>query len=221
MLASELISLEIPTLKPKDSVALALDLLSEYKIELLPVVDKENYLGMATEKLLENIIDDHTLLTKLSLECQNETVAADEHFFDILKKSNQFQTNALAVLDINKKYLGTVYKNNILEQFSQNASFDEKGGIIILSLNKQDYALSQISRLVESCNGKVLHLFISNDKEDPMKIDLFIKTNLSNLLPLKATFERFSYQIRYFHHENTDSSIEAERLEHLFKYINI
>ncbi|MEQ8812651.1 MAG: cbs domain containing protein, partial [Imperialibacter sp.] len=84
-----------------------------------------------------------------------------------------------------------------------------------------DYSLAEISRLIESDNGKILSSYLTDDPNDSSKVSLTIKINLEDLSRVQATLERFGYQIVAKFNNAPEAVDEQERMDILMKYLGI
>ena len=67
-------------------------------------------------------------------------------------------------------YLGIVTIEDIVNAMSESSAIQTPGAIIILSINKIDYSLAEITRLIEENNAKVLSSYIKTDPSDSNKL---------------------------------------------------
>ena len=109
---------------------------------------------------------------------------------------------------------------NIIKFFATLSSIDESGGIMVLELNRNDYSLSEISRLVESNNASILSSYISAH-QDSMKLEVTLKINVSDLKQIIATFERFDYTVARSYQESQYFGDLKDRYDSLMSYLNI
>jgi hypothetical protein len=79
--------------------------------------------------------------------------------------------------------------------------------------------MSQIAQIVESNNGKILGLFVSEASND--KVQVTVKTTLVGLNEIIQTFRRYNYEIISEHNEDDYLNNLKERSEYLDKYLNI
>ena len=122
-------------------------------------------------------------------------------------------------MDEENNYKGVLLLNDLLSVFSQSAFIQSPGGIIVLSINQIDYSLSEISRLIESNEAKVLGSSINIDSKDPTKFKLTLKVNREDVTHIIATLERFSYKVIAKYHESSRITNEKERLDLLMRYL--
>jgi hypothetical protein len=79
--------------------------------------------------------------------------------------------------------------------------------------------MSQIAQIIESNNGKVLGLFVSDS--DTESIEITIKVSLGAMNEIIQTFRRYNYEIVSEHHEDNYINNLKERSDYLDKYLNI
>ena len=79
--------------------------------------------------------------------------------------------------------------------------------------------MSQITQIVESNNGKLLGIFISEATND--KVQVTIKITLGSMNEIIQSFRRFNYEIVSEHHEDNYLNVLKERSEYLDKYLNM
>ena len=221
MIAEELINKMIAPLKSSDKPQKALQWIDEFRVNQLPVVDNFAYMGMVNEDLIFQNNQVAKTLGELDLLCTDVFVYHNQHFFDILRLSNLFNIQAIAVLDSNDAFLGVVTVQDVMNTFASSVSMQEQGGILVFLLDKRDYSLTEISRLVESNNAKILSTYITDDKQDATKLRVTIKLNTPDMNRIVATFERYSYRIVAQFQSGQYQEVEKERIDILFKYLNI
>ena len=82
-----------------------------------------------------------------------------------------------------------------------------------------DYSMSQITQIVESNNGKLLGVFVSEATND--KVQVTIKMTLGAVNEIIQSFRRYNYDIVSEHYEDDYLNNLKERSEYLDKYLNI
>lgn len=221
MIAEDLISHEIPLLKSSDKAKLALEWLSEYKLDHLVVSDDSEYKGLVSENMLLDLPNANTILSKVALEHGSIFVRDKQHILEVLAFSKKFNLSLIPVLDEGNKYLGAINLRDFYQVFSIESDISVPGGIVVISTDRNDYVLSQISRLVESHTAKILMLYSSSDNEDPLKLDLTIKINKTDISAIIATLERYNFNVVAYYQETEIVSKDKDRLDLLLKYINL
>jgi acetoin utilization protein AcuB len=221
MIAEELINQMIPPLKGADTAQKAIAWMEEFHIAQLPVVEDRNYKGLVSEAIILESGDLQREVSALNLESANIFVQAGTHFYDVVKLAMKNKLQLIAVVDDQKKYLGVISVSDTASAIAQMFASQGPGGILVLSLKENDYSLSQISRLVESNDAKILSSFVVNDEVDASHIKVTLKLNRMDLSRIIATFERYDYRIIAQFQEAELMSNDKERLDLLFKYLNI
>ena len=221
MQAFEFINNLIPPLKLSDKTGKALSWMEEIRINNLPVVDNGVFMGMANGDLIFDLNNTDTLISELSLENSSCWVFADQHIYDVLRVSSEHHSSLVAVLDRSSTYLGVVTMEDSISAFAESLSIQSHGSVMILSMNMNEYSLAEISRIIESENGKVLSSFISKDPLDNNKIKLTLKIYKSELRHIKATLERFGYRILDQYQEVEEASSEEDRIGNLLRFLDI
>jgi hypothetical protein len=125
----------------------------------------------------------------------------------------------IPVLDENNAYLGFYEIGDIIKFFHETPFLKEQGGIIIVKKGLLDYSMSEITQIIESNNGRILGLFVSDANADSVQIT--IKISLGAMNEIIQTFRRYNYEIISEHQEDTYINNLKERSDYLDKYLNI
>ncbi len=140
-------------------------------------------------------------------------------WLDVLEVFANNQTNIVPVLDEMNNYVGYYEIGDIMKFFHETPFLKEPGGIIIVKKGILDYSMSQITQIVESNNGKLLGLFVSDS--DIESIEITIKISLGAMNEIIQTFRRYNYEIVSEHQEDNYINNLKERSDYLDKYLNI
>lgn len=221
MIAEELINHMIPPLKLVDDTNKAILWMEELRCNQLPVVAHGKFLGLLTE---ENILERNnmTLLVKeYELEGKNSIINKYSHFYDVIKIASDNEVQIVGVVDDNDLYEGVITVHDTITAFAQSAAVQMPGGIIVLSMDRVDYSLTEISRLIEENNAKILSSSVKDDLLDPSKMKLTLKINKLDLAHIVATLERFGYKIIARFQETKIKESEKEKIDSLLKFLDI
>ncbi len=140
-------------------------------------------------------------------------------WLDVLEVFAQNHTNLIPVLDENNKYVGYYELNDIVQFFAETPFLREQGGIIIVKKSIKEYSMSQIAQIVETNNGRILGMFISDIEGDFVQVT--VKIALGGLNEIIQTFRRYNYEIISEHQEDAYLNNLKERSDYLDKYLNI
>jgi acetoin utilization protein AcuB len=219
MRAADLISDEIPTLEGSDNALFAMQLLDEFKMKQLPVVDGNEFLGLISDSSVMEIVDPEAELRGCSRNLQMIYVQKDQHVYDMIRVAAEFQLSAIPILDNENKYMGVVSIYSMIRELSHMASVKQPGGIVVLELNQTDYSLIEISQIVEGNDAKILSANVTS-VPDSQKIELTLKLNLTNIDAIIQTFNRYDYIISASFHKSDFDEMIKDRYDELMRYIN-
>lgn len=220
MLTIELINNNIPRLKLKDSVSRALQLINDFRVTHLPVVKDEKFLGLISE---EDLLDQEE--SKMPIELMQEffiqaAVHDNEHFLNAVTCSNQFDTTVVPVVNEENDLMGVITTSDLLKTIGNFAGTNEIGGIIVLEMERSQFAISEISRIVESNDATILHLNTTVHAETGM-LTVTLHINKKEISAIVSTFERYEFDvIYYFGNENFENEIHSN-YRHLMNYLDI
>lgn len=221
MIAKELINYMIPPLKPTDDVDKAVMWMEELRVSELPVVDDGKFLGILNEDLIFDNNSDEVVVQNLVLTGNKSFLNEQSHYYEILKMSYDESVSLVAILDTENKYLGVVSIKDVVEAFAQTSSITSPGAIFILSMNSTDYSLTEISRLVESNDAKIISSHTAVDADDPSIVRLTLKINTEDASKVLATLERFGYSVVSQFNNQSSEGNDKDRYDILMKYLQI
>lgn len=220
MLAYELITEEVPSLKPTDTGKKVLDWMEDFRISHLPVVNKREFLGLISYTDMLDLNDTKKTIEHLRLSMIKAFVREDYHIFDVLKVISNHSVSAVAVLDANNNYMGIITADSIIQKIANMPFVHEPGSIVILEMNIKDYSLSQIAQLVEGNDAKILNMHI-NAHHDSTKIEVTLKINKEDLSPILQTFNRYNYTVKATFHQNNLNDDLKKRYDEFIHFLNI
>lgn len=220
MTAIEIIDHDIPSLKWSDSGLIALSLLEEYKVSELPLINDQKYVGLITEDLLLDFELIEGELKNLKNELIKPFVHHDDHFYEVIRLMCEEKLSLVPVVDDHEILVGSVTASSLVHRINVIESLSTPGGIIQLELNIHDYSLSEIARIVESNNAKILNLYVSS-QADSKKLRVTLKVNLTDLNPIIQTFNRFNYSVSGSFYQDPYNEDMRKRFDGLMRYLNI
>jgi CBS domain-containing protein len=197
--------------------------MNEFKVAHLPVVQNEILAGIISEDdLLEMDLqaDDQTVGDiRLSLP-GNVFVYEDSHVYEAIKQMSNFKLHVLPVLNNQNFYRGILTRGDLLNYFADALGAREPGGIIVLEVQQNGYMPSEISRICESNEARILSLSLS-PSPDHKTLFVTLKLNIRELSRLISTFERFDYKINQVIFDAEQLNDFREDYENLLRYLNI
>ena len=95
------------------------------------------------------------------------------------------------------------------------------GAILVIETQTRDYYLSEICRLVESTDAKVISSYITSDLQDPSTLELTLKINKEETSYAISILEANGYKVIESYSESTASVHEQERLDQLMNFLKL
>ncbi len=220
MIAKELISDGILPLKTSDTGKTALSWMEDLRLLHLPLVENGKLLGLVSEFDIYafNRFDEE--MGSHSLSLHKPYVYDYQHIYDVLKLVQLHRLSLVPVVDTEEQYLGSITLQTLLEHFALSLSVNEPGGIIVLGMNVHDYVLSEIARIIESNDSKILSLIVQTEL-DSTRLQLTLKLNKRDIASVLQTFNRFNYNVLASFGAEDDFDDLKERYESLMTYLRI
>jgi hypothetical protein len=109
----------------------------------------------------------------------------------------------------------------MIEQIHDINLEDQPGGLIVLEIRSNDYVLSEIARIVESNDAKILMLKV-RPLPGTTHFEITLHLNRPDIASILQAFDRYNYYVRY-----SWSPLEKERMDlkerydALMNYLNI
>ena len=220
MLAIELNNNIIPRLQLEDTVGKALQLINDFKVSHLPVVSEDKYLGLISEEDLLDANNQKMHVRLLQDEFIDVSIKENEHFLQAVNISNEYQTSVVPVVNEEKEFLGSISGQNLLRILGNFSGAQEIGGIIVLEMERSQFTISEISRIVESNEATVLHLNTTIQPATGL-LTVTIHINKKEVSTVVAAFERYEYDVIYFFGEEKFENEIHSNYRHLMNYLDI
>ncbi len=221
MLARDLISEVISPLQPSDTGAKGLHWMEAFRISHLPIVSQGDLLGLVSDVDIfdRNMLD--TPMSEYPTTPFNPFVYEYQHFYEVVEMVSRLNLTAVPVLTEKHKYLGVISLRQLIQTFGEMAAVKMPGGIIVLELNANDYSLSQIARIVEDNDAKILSSYITSPT-DSVKIEVTLKINQVDLTSIIQTFLRYDYTIKAsYQSKNHNEEILRNNYDQFMMYLNV
>ncbi len=202
----------------QERIADVQDFLNGSNFSHFPIIENEVYIGNIASHDIETF-DTTKKVFDYRYSLEGFFVRSSMIWLDVLEVFAKNNSNVVPVLDQDNKYVGYYEINDILNFFHETPFLKESGAIVIVKKALADYSLSQITQIVESNNGKLLGLFLSESNETHVQVTL--KINLGPLNDIIQTFRRYNYEIISEHFEDNYINTLKEHSDYLDKYLNI
>ncbi|MEM6523090.1 MAG: CBS domain-containing protein [Bacteroidota bacterium] len=221
MIAEELINHMIPPLKEKDDAHKALVWMEELRCNELPVVDNGRFVGFITEEMIMEANDAEKAVRSFEKIGEQCFLNSESHVYDVIKMAAENELKMVSVLNADQEYMGVITVQDTINSMAQSIAIQMAGSILVLSVPYIDYSLSQMSRLVEENDAKILSSSIKEDELDSSQLRVTLKINKPDLTSIVATFERFGFKVIGRFQETKIVEKDKEKLDMLFRFLDI
>jgi Mg/Co/Ni transporter MgtE len=217
-LLSKYINNDFKPFSTKENVTAIQDFFADVSYSHFPVMDYEVYQGCVAAVDAETF-EPQKSISDYRYALEGFFVRNSSIWLDVLEIFARNNANIVPILDENNKYVGYYEITDVIKFLNETPFLRETGGIIIVEKLIADYSMSQITQIVESNNGKLLGVFVSEATNE--KIQVTIKTTLGSINEIIQTFRRYNYEIVSEHQEDDYLNNLKERSEYLSKYLNM
>ena len=220
MLTRDLLTQTLPHLKLRDKVFQALQLMNDYHVTHLPIVDDEKYIGLISEEILLHAEDDNAELSAFQSAFLNISVRDNEHLLSVIQDTVENDLSIMPVVNEDNELLGCITKDDLLKNASEFMSLNEPGGIIVLELDPKQYSFNELSRLIESNDAQITQLNTSTDSDTGL-LTATIKINKADVADVVASLQRHEYNVKYYFGEELYENEVRSNYENLMNYLKI
>jgi predicted transcriptional regulator len=218
MMASAFIDPSIVPLKISDSVSVAIDFFKEFSVRQLPVVQDNICIGILSLDEIEEELLDIPVLDFINLSYS--FASTYDHIYEVMRAISEQSVTLFPIIDENNNYLGCITLASLFKNYVNCAAFSQPGSILVLEMDKKNYSLAEIARIVESENKVILSSLLSSNAESD-RLEITLKLNSAQIQNLLSTFERFGYNIKATFDEEDVKDTLKNRYESLMTYLNV
>ncbi len=219
MTADFLLTDALVPLRPSDTGEEALEIMNEFYIRHLPVVDEHKLVAVISES---DVLDADPMETVDSYRTAQlpPSVFPDDHLYDVMRQLVDNNLTVVPVINREGEYVGMVTGEDLLRFFAQSSTFSDPGSIVVLELGRHDYSLAEIARIVESDSAIILSSFVRSVPDSNL-VEVTLKLNSQSIAGTIATFERFKYTVKASFNEKQLQDTLRERFDSLINYLNV
>lgn len=220
MLAVDLISDIVPTLKASDTGEEALLLMELFKVSHLPIVNNTELLGILSDSDIYDMEKQNEAIGSLRLSTNSIYASSDQHLFEVVDLFVRYELTTLPVINAKKDYLGCTTLKDLVHAIGEKFSLTGPGGIIVITVNARDYSMIEIARIIEENDAKILSANIATQALTS-NYHVTLKINREDLSPIIKSFERYNYEIKTWHMNNgLLDEVLQERFDGLMRYLD-
>ncbi len=219
MLVSQLPIVNYPVVQQTDKISVVLQFMEDYDVLHLPVADADRYAGIIAKDDIINENESATIAS-LQLDLPKFSVQQQEHFLSALKLASAHDLTVLPVVNAEMQLQGIITSLELLHAAAAFQNVDEPGAIIVLEMQRHNYAFGELSRLVETNNASIVQLNTFTEAGSGLFI-VTLRLNKTEVSDILATLQRYDYTIRYFFGEEAYENELRENYDLLMAYLKI
>jgi acetoin utilization protein AcuB len=193
MLNQQIISSQIEPLNYTHTVKDALFQMGDLNLQQLPVVKDGFYEGLLTEEDLMDADGAESLLS-FQFDLLPYAVKGTDHFLTAAKLNSEQRLQLIPVINLEKEYLGSISEQDLLKQISNFNGVQERGALLVLGMNREDYSTGQLAKLVETNDAVITQLNTVFD-ELSGKLIVTLRINKEEISDILSTFQRYDYDV--------------------------
>lgn len=219
MIASQIVTKDILPLRTDDNCAQAMTMMSVYHVGDLPVVEDNKLLGLVSEDDVTTV-DPDKKIGEFRLSQSYVYVSEDDHVFEVLGQLAENKISVIPVLNKKEEYVGLITQEHLIKFYANTYSFKEPGSILVIKINKNEYSLSELTRVIEMEGPIVLASFLTAIP-DSTNLLVTLKINQQEISKVISALERYEYDIHAMFTENEYESDLKSRYDLLMTYLNV
>lgn len=215
---NDYLSCDFKPIDSQETIEMVKDFFIDLNFSHFPIVEEGIYIGNIASDDIETFDNDKKVIDyKYTLE--PFFTRSNAVWLEVLEIFAKNHSNLVPVLNEENQYVGYYVVDDIMSFFHQTPFLKEPGRIIKIKKGILDYSMSQITQIVESNNGKLLGLFMSEAEGDTIEVTL--KITLGAINEIVQTFRRYGYEITSEHLEDNYINNLKERSDYLTKYLDM
>jgi acetoin utilization protein AcuB len=213
MLAKSFISAALFPLKETDTVDFAIEMMEDYGVRQLPVVQNGQILGLVNLTAMY-ASDAQSKLQDVFLG-EAPVVDANHSFFRVLHLSHEKESDVVVVTEL-EEYAGLIRVSDLARSLGSTFAVKGEGAVIYAQCHPRNYALSAISQSIESEDGKI-QAFWSEMTESGM-LQMLIKLNIQHVDIILENLEKMHIEVLLAVNRQ-DNELLKGRYQALMKYL--
>jgi acetoin utilization protein AcuB len=175
--------------------------------------------SISEDSLLDAASDDEPLIRRQPFFSQ-ASVQGVAHILYTLHVCAEFQLTLIPVVGADSEFLGSITSQDLLRHTEKLIGAGDPGAIIVLEMDRVNFAFSEIIKLVETNDAQITQL---NTYFDTIHAAFYITLRINKLeiSDIIATFQRYEYKIKYYFGEEQYENELRSNYNHLMNYLNI
>ena len=141
MRIKDFITDETPTLKSVDTALDGLDMMDDFKLRHLPLLEGGKYLCLVSERDLLAMDDLDAPIGKPLLMAPS--LRPEAYLHEAMALVARYDLTLLPVVGEEGKYVGAIRVERLLREVARWCGAEEEGGVVVLDIGPRDYALTE------------------------------------------------------------------------------
>lgn len=214
MRAQRILNMDLPVLALTDQVSRALEVMDEFKVMHLPVVEEDVYKGTVSEaQLLE--LDAPALIAEAPLS--EESIGMELHLYDVVARMGWSDVDVLPVVH-EGLYRGAVDRAAVLRFLAKRAGWGFPGSTIVLELLPKDLSPGELFRIVEVDGAQVTSYNVAAVENSEL-LEVTFKVNTEEIESLLSSLQRHEYTVQTFYNAPELEDEMRARFDVFMKYL--
>ncbi|MCH1587655.1 MAG: hypothetical protein L7S02_00495 [Flavobacteriales bacterium] len=206
--------MDLPVLALTDQVSRALEVMDEFKVMHLPVVEEDVYKGTVSEaQLLE--LDASALIAEAPLS--EESIGMELHLYDVVARMGWSDVDVLPVVH-EGLYRGAVDRAAVLRFLAKRAGWGFPGSTIVLELLPKDLSPGELFRIVEVDGAQVTSYNVAAVENSEL-LEVTFKVNTEEIESLLSSLQRHEYTVQSFYNAPELEDEMRARFDAFMKYL--
>ena len=215
---TDYINNDFKAINSSDSIESVMDFFEGSRFSHFPVVENSVYIGCISSEEVETF-DSSKKISDYRYALKGFFARTTMFWIEVLEVFSRNNTTVIPVLDDENNYVGYYEITEVIRNFYETPFVKDFGGVIIVEKSILDFTMSQVAQIVESNEGRILGLYVSNTTAD--KVQVTIKIVLGGMNEILQSFRRYEYDIISEHKEDIFLNNLKERSDYLDKYLSI
>ena len=214
MRAQRILNMDLPVLALTDQVSRALEVMDEFKVMHLPVVEEDVYKGTVSEaQLLE--LDASALIAEAPLS--EESIGMELHLYDVVARMGWSDVDVLPVVH-EGLYRGAVDRAAVLRFLAKRSGWGFPGSTIVLELLPKDLSPGELFRIVEVDGAQVTSYNVAAVENSEL-LEVTFKVNTEEIESLLSSLQRHEYTVQSFYNAPELEDEMRARFDAFMKYL--
>lgn len=205
MLVEQIMNVEVSTLTKENTIADAVELMSERRIRHIPIIDQEKQLvGLVTDRDIKDATpsvfssDDNREIMKQPLGSIMTKEVITGHPLDFVEEvSSIFYDSKIGCLPIlqDQKLVGIITQSDLLHTLVELTGAHQPGSQIEIRVRNKPGMLFKVFSCIQNCKVNILSVLVYPDKKDEDFKIVVLRIQTMNPLRLIEELEASGYEV--------------------------